>query len=50
MTAADDEDRQPKMGLDWKDYVAVTVAALETTLLPLVVVILVLAFLLLVFR
>jgi len=35
--AADDEEEK-KTELDWKDYVAITIASLETVLLPLVVV------------
>ena len=35
--AEDDEDRN-STELDWKDYVAITIASLETIFLPLVVV------------
>ena len=32
--AWEDEKKPPK--LDWKDYVAITIAALQTTLLPFI--------------
>jgi hypothetical protein len=32
----DPEKQKGKLGLDWKDYVAISIAALQTTLLPIV--------------
>lgn len=40
--------RERPVKLDWKDFLALTIAALETSLLPIVVVLLVLVALLLV--
>ncbi|MGP8124259.1 MAG: hypothetical protein ACLQEQ_00070 [Nitrososphaerales archaeon] len=38
----DDETQQLQVPLDWKDYVALAIAALETVLLPMVVLIVIL--------
>ncbi len=38
----DDEAQQLQVPLDWKDYVALAIAALETVLLPMVVLIVIL--------
>lgn len=38
----EDEAQQLKVQLDWKDYVALAIAALETVLLPMVVLIVIL--------
>ena len=34
-----EDDEEKTVDLDWRDYVALTIASLETVLLPLVVVI-----------
>ena len=47
---AEDEDDHKRPDLDWKDYVAITIASLETVLLPLVVVVAALLILFLVIR
>ena len=49
---SDEKEKEPEeqVRLDWKDYVAVVIAAFQTTLLPFVIVIIVLLFLILMFR
>jgi len=34
--APDPQKQRGKLKLDWKDYVAISIAALQTTLLPIV--------------
>jgi hypothetical protein len=48
----DEEDETPqlKVQLDWKDYVALAIAALETVLLPMVVLIVILCVLVFIVR
>lgn len=38
---SEDDDEEKPISLDWRDYVAIAIAALETVLLPLIVVLLV---------
>jgi len=35
-SASNPEKQKGKLKLDWKDYVAISIAALQTTLLPIV--------------
>ena len=47
----DEKNRPPPLQLDWKDYVAISIAALQTTLLPFILLLLVmLAFVLIISR
>jgi len=47
----DEKNRPPALQLDWKDYVAISIAALQTTLLPFILLLLVmLAFVLIISR
>lgn len=46
----EDEAQQLKVQLDWKDYVALAIAALETVLLPMVVLIVILCVLVFIVR
>ena len=49
--ARENEDQSKKdVHLEWKDYLAIVIAALETTLLPVLILILVLVLMLLVLR
>ncbi len=46
----DEDEKDQTVHLEKRDYVAIVMASLQTTLLPFLVVIAVLAFLLLIFR
>lgn len=48
MAVDDEEDK--KTELDWKDYIAITIASLETVFLPLVVVLVAMILLFIVIR
>ncbi len=46
----DPEKQKGKLRLDWKDYVAISIAALQTTLLPIVLLLFALVLISIVFR
>jgi hypothetical protein len=50
MSGEKEKAQQKSLHLEWRDYVAITIASLETTLLPIVVTALLLIFLVLVLR
>jgi hypothetical protein len=50
MSGEKEKERQRSLHLEWRDYIAIAIASLETTLLPIVVTVLLLIFLVLVLR
>ncbi len=44
------EKQKEKLKLDWKDYVAISIAALQTTLLPIVLLLFAVAIISIVFK
>lgn len=49
-SAPDREKQKGKLKLDWKDYVAISIAALQTTLLPIVLLLFAVAIISVIFR
>jgi len=50
LAMAGDDEEDKKTELDWKDYIAITIASLETVFLPLVVVLVAMILLFIVIR
>ncbi len=48
--ASDREKQKGKLKLDWKDYVAISIAALQTTLLPIVLLLFAVVIISIIFR
>jgi hypothetical protein len=50
MSSEKERERQKSLHLEWRDYVAIAIASLESTFLPIVITALILLFLVLVLR